>query len=444
MNIDFIILAAGKGTRMGGDSPKVLASLAGKPMIQHLIDTVDSFPKSKTSIIVGYKSKEVESGVASSKKISFINQKKQLGTAHAVKQAFPALRKNSISVVLYGDAPLITKSTLNKLIKPALKGNLSVLTFMKEDPTGYGRIIRGSRNSIQKITEHKDASSVEREIKEVNSGVLAIKTDLLLKYIPKIKNNNAAKEYYLTDLVEISNQCAVDVTATVCDSYEVGGANDKSELHDLERAYQKKLGQDLLKKGIAVADTSRIDIRGEIKIGQNSFIDINNVFEGCNVLGFTSSLEKANWVKDNIGIEVIVSKGLSHAQLSEETFKVFPDGMDAYQEHVDNTHLFNAMTSLKPKSTLALCGLMRTYNGPMAPGPNLNMSIWKNINIQGFMLANFPKEVTVDNFFTYMSEKLPQFKWKQSTINGIENMDSAFLDMFQNFDKGKIIINLQK
>ena len=143
MNIDFIILAAGKGTRMGGDSPKVLASLAGKPMIQHLIDTVDSFPKSKTSIIVGYKSKEVESGVASSKKISFINQKKQLGTAHAVKQAFPALRKNSISVVLYGDAPLITKSTLNKLIKPALKGNLSVLTFMKEDPTGYGRIIRG-------------------------------------------------------------------------------------------------------------------------------------------------------------------------------------------------------------------------------------------------------------------------------------------------------------
>ena len=285
MNIDFIILAAGKGTRMGGDSPKVLASLAGKPMIQHLIDTVDSFPKSKTSIIVGYKSKEVESGVASSKKISFINQKKQLGTAHAVKQALPVLRKNSISVVLYGDAPLVTKSTLKKLIKPALKGNLSVLTFMKEDPTGYGRIIRGPRNSIQKITEHKDASAIEREIKEVNSGVLAIKTELLLKYIPKIKNNNAAKEYYLTDLVEISNQYTVDVIATVCDSYEVGGANDKSELHDLERAYQKKLGQDLLKKGIAIADTSRIDVRGEIKVGHNSFIDINNVFEGHNVIG---------------------------------------------------------------------------------------------------------------------------------------------------------------
>tara|TARA_B100000963_G_scaffold147220_1_gene128186 strand:+ start:502 stop:1848 length:1347 start_codon:yes stop_codon:yes gene_type:complete len=285
MNIDFIILAAGKGIRMGGDSPKVLAKLAGKPMIQHLIDTVDSFPKSKTSAIVGYKSKEVVKGVTSSNKISFINQKNQLGTAHAVKQALPNLRKNSISVILYGDVPLVTKGTLKKLIKSAINGNLSLLTFIKEYPNGYGRIIRGANNRVQKIVEHKDASSLERQIKEVNSGILAIKTDLLKTFIPKIKNNNAAKEYYLTDLVEISNQYAVDVTAIICDSYELGGANDKSELHDLERAYQKKLGQDLLKRGVAVADTSRLDIRGEIKVGQNSFIDINNVFEGDNVLG---------------------------------------------------------------------------------------------------------------------------------------------------------------
>ena len=146
MNIDFIILAAGKGTRMGGDSPKVLADLAGRPMIQHLLDTVETFPKAKTSVIVGYKSKEVQESVICSKNISFINQKNQLGTAHAVKQALPALRNNSVSVVLYGDAPLVQKSTLNKLIKSALKGNLSLLTFIKEDPTGYGRIIRGPKN----------------------------------------------------------------------------------------------------------------------------------------------------------------------------------------------------------------------------------------------------------------------------------------------------------
>jgi len=285
MNIDFIILAAGKGTRMGGDSPKVLASLAGKSMIQHLVDTVDSFPNSKTSVIVGYKSKEVINGVTSSNKISFINQNNQLGTAHAVKQSLTNLRKNSISVILYGDVPLVTKGTIKKLIKNAINGNLSLLTFVKDHPEGYGRIVRSTNNKVQRIIEHKDASASERQIKEVNSGILAIKTDLLKTFIPKIKNNNAAKEYYLTDLVEISNQYAVDVTAIICDSYELGGANDKSELHDLERAYQKKLGQDLLKRGVAIADTSRLDIRGEIKVGQNSFIDINNVFEGDNVLG---------------------------------------------------------------------------------------------------------------------------------------------------------------
>jgi bifunctional UDP-N-acetylglucosamine pyrophosphorylase/glucosamine-1-phosphate N-acetyltransferase len=285
MNIDFIILAAGKGTRMGGDSPKVLADLAGRPMIEHLLDTVESFPKSKTSVIVGYKSKEVEESLVCSKNISFINQKNQLGTAHAVKQALPALRKNSVSVVLYGDAPLVKKNTLNRLIKSASKGNLSLLTFIKEDPTGYGRIIRGPKNTVHKITEHKDASTAEKEIKEVNSGILAIKSSLLGEFIPSIKNKNASKEYYLTDLVEIANKNSINVKATICDSYEVGGANDRQELHDLERSYQKKLGEGLLQKGVAIADTSRIDIRGETKIGQNTFIDINNVFEGNNVLG---------------------------------------------------------------------------------------------------------------------------------------------------------------
>ncbi|URQ66601.1 bifunctional UDP-N-acetylglucosamine diphosphorylase/glucosamine-1-phosphate N-acetyltransferase GlmU [SAR86 cluster bacterium] len=285
MNIDFIILAAGKGTRMGGDSPKVLASLAGKPMIQHLIDTVDSFPSSKTSIVVGYKSNEVERDLVSKKKLCFVKQNNQLGTAHAVKKALPNIRKNSVAVVLYGDVPLVKKNTLNRLIKSASTGKLSLLTFTKEDPTGYGRIIRSSKKNVEKIIEHKDASSAEKEIREVNSGILAIKARLLQQFISKIKNNNAAKEYYLTDLVEIANNHSVDVVATLCDPYEVGGANDKKELHELERACQKKLAEDLLKSGVTIADTSRIDIRGDIKIGQNSFVDVNNVFVGNNVFG---------------------------------------------------------------------------------------------------------------------------------------------------------------
>ena len=285
MNIDFIILAAGKGTRMGGNSPKVLANLAGKPMIQHLIDTVETFPKAKTSVIVGHKAKEVENNISSGKKINYVIQKNQLGTAHAVKQAIPLLRKNSVSVVLYGDAPLVTRKTLNKLVNSAASGRLALLTYKKEDPSGYGRIVRDPKQNILKIIEHKDAASTEREIKEVNSGILAVKTTTLQKLLPSIKNNNAAKEYYLTDLIEIANKQSITVRATLCEEHEVGGANSRQELHDLERSYQKRLAESLLSKDILVADTSRMDVRGNIQIGKESFIDINNVFEGQNKIG---------------------------------------------------------------------------------------------------------------------------------------------------------------
>ena len=285
MNIDFIILAAGKGTRMGGNSPKVLANLAGKPMIQHLIDTVETFPKAKTSVIVGHKAKEVENSISSGKKINYVIQKNQLGTAHAAKQAIPLLRKNSVSVVLYGDAPLVTRKTLNKLVSSAASGRLALLTYKKEDPSGYGRIVRGPKQNIVKIIEHKDATSKEREIKEVNSGILAVKTTTLKKLLPSIKNNNAAKEYYLTDLVEIANKHLIAVKATLCEEHEVGGANSRQELHDLERSYQKRLAESLLAKDVLVADTSRMDIRGNTQIGKGSFIDINIVFEGHNKIG---------------------------------------------------------------------------------------------------------------------------------------------------------------
>ncbi len=285
MNIDFIILAAGKGTRMGGNSPKVLANLAGKPMIQHLIDTVETFPKAKTSVIIGHKGKEVENSIFSGKKINYVIQKNQLGTAHAVKQAIPLLRKNSVSVVLYGDAPLVTRKTLNKLVNSAASGRLALLTYKKEDPSGYGRIVRGPKQNISKIIEHKDATSKQREIKEVNSGILAVKTTSLQQLLPSIKNNNAAKEYYLTDLIEIANKQSISVRATLCEEHEVGGANSRKELHDLERAYQKRLAESLLAKDVLVADTSRLDIRGDIKIDKGSFVDINNIFEGQNKIG---------------------------------------------------------------------------------------------------------------------------------------------------------------
>ena len=167
MNIDFVILAAGKGTRMGGNAPKVLANLAGKPMLQSLINTTNNFKKSKRILVVGFKSSLVKKQVKTVKNSDWVKQNKQLGTAHAVKQALPSLRNGSIAVILYGDVPLVSSATLKKLINSAKNNNLSLLTFNKADPSGYGRVIRRGKNGIDRIIEEKDASPTEKKIKEV-------------------------------------------------------------------------------------------------------------------------------------------------------------------------------------------------------------------------------------------------------------------------------------
>mgnify|MGYP000518185084 FL=1 len=286
MNTDFIILAAGKGTRMGSDLPKVLNLLGGKPLVQHLLDTVSGIKGSKVQLVVGYKPELVKSSLDTNKKTDFVLQKKQLGTGHAVKQALKNLRSNSISLVLYGDGPLVKKQTLTKLIASAEKGNLSILTYKPIDPHGYGRIVRGKKGLVEKIVEQKDASSDEIKISEVNSGILAIKTKYLKDLVRKISNKNAAKEYYLTDIVEIANQAGIPVKATiVSDHKQVLGVNNQQELHDLERQYQEDLARQLIAKGARLADLSRIDVRGDLSVGSGSFIDINAVFEGNNKIG---------------------------------------------------------------------------------------------------------------------------------------------------------------
>jgi bifunctional UDP-N-acetylglucosamine pyrophosphorylase/glucosamine-1-phosphate N-acetyltransferase len=301
MNTDFIILAAGKGSRMGGDLPKVLNLLGGKPLVQHLLDTVSSIKDSHVKLVVGYKPELVKSSLNISKKTEFILQKKQLGTAHAVKQTLKGLRSNSVSLILYGDGPLVKKQTLSRLIASAEKGNLSILTYEPEDLHGYGRIVRGKGGLVKRIVEHKDASAEERKISEVNSGILAIKTKHLKELVIKISNKNAAKEYYLTDIVELANKADIPVKATVvADHKQVLGVNTSEELHDLERQYQEDLARQLINKGARVADTSRIDIRGELSVGLGSFLDINAVFEGSNKIGKNVSIGPNCYIKDSV------------------------------------------------------------------------------------------------------------------------------------------------
>ncbi len=301
MNIDFVILAAGKGTRMGGDSPKVLASLAGRPMLQNLINTTNNFKQSKRILVVGYKANEVKKQIKITRNTDWVKQSKQLGTAHAVKRALTSLRKGSVSVILYGDVPLISSVTLNKLISSAKNNNLALLTFNKDNPTGYGRIIRKDRRSIDRIVEEKEASASQKEITEVNSGIMAIKSNLLSNLIPLVKNKNTAKEFYLTDIVELANKNKISVKALLLkDNTEVLGANSPQELHDLERAYQKRLAESLIRLGVRVADSSRLDVRGDIEVGRGSFIDVNSIFDGCNTIGRGVSIGPGCFISNSV------------------------------------------------------------------------------------------------------------------------------------------------
>jgi len=301
MNIDFVILAAGKGTRMGGDSPKVLANLAGQPMLQNLINTTNNFKQSKRIVVVGYKANEVKKQIKTTRKTDWVKQNKQLGTGHAVKQALSSLRKGSVSVILYGDVPLVSPATLKKLISSANSNNLALLTFNQNNPSGYGRIIRKGRNAIHQIVEEKDASASQKKITEVNSGIMAIKSNSLSRLIPLVKNKNAAKEFYLTDIVELANKNKISVKALLLkDNTEVLGANNLQELHDLERAYQKRVAESLISSGVRVADSSRIDVRGDIEVGRGSFIDVNSVFDGNNTIERGVSIGPGCFISNSI------------------------------------------------------------------------------------------------------------------------------------------------
>ena len=280
MNLDIVILAAGKGTRMGSPLPKVLSNLAGRPLLAHVLDTASKLKRCKLHVVVGHEAKKVKQAFSSNKKINWIKQSKQLGTGHAVKQALKHIRHNSNVVILYGDVPLISENTVQKLAKLASKGP-ALLTFNKENPTGYGRIVRGSRNKVQAIVEEKDASPIEKEISEVNSGIMAFKAQDLTRLIGKIKNNNKAKEFYLTDAIQEAYHEKLNIQSLkLTDIDEVLGCNTLEELQTLERAYHLSVAKKHLNKGVLFANIERVTFRGDVTIERGAFIDENVIFEG--------------------------------------------------------------------------------------------------------------------------------------------------------------------
>ena len=282
MNI--VILAAGLGKRMFSHLPKVLQPVGGKPMLEHVVEAARKLPDAgKIIVVVGHGSEEVKAAMAG-QPVSFVLQKEQKGTGHAVQQALEAINPEEPTLILYGDVPLISAETLSTLEKAA--GDVfSLLTIELDNPKGYGRILR-KEGKVIGIVEEKDASEDQRAIKEVNTGFMVLPSKEMKRWLGRLKNDNKQQEYYLTDLVAMAAAEGREIkTVMAQDAWEVEGANSKVQLEGLERAYQLRQAKELLEKGVRLADKNRIDIRGTLTCGRDVFIDVGCVFEGDVVLG---------------------------------------------------------------------------------------------------------------------------------------------------------------
>ncbi|MGP1870991.1 MAG: bifunctional UDP-N-acetylglucosamine diphosphorylase/glucosamine-1-phosphate N-acetyltransferase GlmU [Arsenophonus sp.] len=279
-----VILAAGKGTRMYSDLPKVLYPLAGKPMIQHVIDTSLSLGASNIYLVYGYGADIVKITLAN-QPINWILQRKQLGTGHAMQQVAPYFADNEDILILYGDSPLITKETLEQLIKSKPDRGIGLLTAIVNDPKGYGRIIR-RKNEIIAIIEQKDLTEEQNKINEINTGILIANGGDLKKWLKKLNNNNSQNEYYITDIVSLVYQEKYKINAIhPLKLNEIRGVNNCLELSILERIYQREQAEKLLLNGVMIIDPDRFDLRGTLKYGRNITIDINVIIEGNVIIG---------------------------------------------------------------------------------------------------------------------------------------------------------------
>ncbi len=276
--LNIIILAAGKGTRMYSNKPKVLHHLAGKALIQHVVDCAKSLNPQKIIGVYGYGGNDVKNALQH-ENIIWVEQKEQLGTGHAVLQTLKDLDNDALTLILLGDVPLISTEACRKLIE--ITHTLGLMTVKKQNPTGYGRIIRDKNEAIQAIVEHKDASIEHLKINEVNTGIIAAKNDKLIEWVQALKNNNAQKEYYLTDIVAkaVSEGNEID-SIIVTEESSVEGVNSKTDLAGLERVYQSNYAKNLMLKGVTLLDPLRIDVRGELTVGKDVEIDIGCVFQG--------------------------------------------------------------------------------------------------------------------------------------------------------------------
>ncbi|MEQ1143469.1 bifunctional UDP-N-acetylglucosamine diphosphorylase/glucosamine-1-phosphate N-acetyltransferase GlmU [Acinetobacter soli] len=284
MTTTVIILAAGKGTRMRSSLPKVLQPLAGRPLLGHVIQTAKQLHAQNIITIYGHGGEHVQQQFQQ-ENIQWVEQAEQLGTGHAVQMTLPVLPQEGMSLILYGDVPLVRQETLDQLLTVSSATGIGMITLNVDNPTGYGRIIRDN-DKIQAIVEHKDATEQQRQIQEINTGIYCVSNQKLHAWLPKLSNNNAQGEYYLTDIVAMAVADGLEIASIQPElAYEVEGVNDRLQLAALEREFQLQQAKSLMQQGLTLSDPARFDIRGTLKIGQDVKIDINVIIEGDCELG---------------------------------------------------------------------------------------------------------------------------------------------------------------
>jgi bifunctional UDP-N-acetylglucosamine pyrophosphorylase/glucosamine-1-phosphate N-acetyltransferase len=344
MGLSIIILAAGQGTRMRSQLPKVLHPLAGLPLLEHVYRTASQLRGARIQIVYGHGGGRVRDGL-SHLKADWVEQKRQLGTGHAVLQAMPGVRPRDTVLILYGDVPLITPETLETLVAAAGRGSMGLLTIELPDPDGYGRIVRDSRGQVQRIVEHKDATDAERAIREVNTGMLAVSAVRLDRWVNRLRNRNAQKEYYLTDIIGMAVDEGLEVrTVSPGSPFEVKGVNDRVQLAELERYYQTMQALHLMRQGVTLADPARFDLRGDLEIGTDVFIDVNVVIEGRVRIGSGVRIGPNNVIRNAIvgdEVEILANCVIEDAKVGRAArigpfSRLRPEAELAEDTHVGN------------------------------------------------------------------------------------------------------------
>lgn len=298
MPLSIVILAAGQGKRMKSDLPKVLQPLAGEPLLSHVLRTARGLDAAAVHVVIGHGGDQVKQALAS-EPVNWVMQSEQLGTGHAVAQAMPAIPEDHDVLILYGDVPLVRQATLAQLVEQCSQQSIGLLTVVLPDPTGYGRVVRDGAGNVVRIVEQKDANTKERAINEVNTGLMIAPARALRKWLAALKNDNAQGEYYLTDIIVMAVREGLRVNAVIAPTQtEVLGVNDKVQLAELEAALRVERARGLMLEGVTLADPARIDVRGQVSVGRDVYIDVNAVLIGKVALGDRVHIGPNCYLKD--------------------------------------------------------------------------------------------------------------------------------------------------